>query len=438
MALNFLNNAYFAGKVGIGVESPSTKLHIDQPTNDRAGGLFLERNASPYGISMFVNTGGYGIIGSGGSLTVDILSLDLGNGNVGIGTSASSAKLEILDGSDKFRYSSNLTNGFDGIELIGGAPTIKFNQTTSGVDFYQAALGDGTLRVFREGGGTAYLTTLKSNGDFGLSTTTPTQRLHVVGNARVTGAFYASTNSPGTSGQILSSTATGTTWVSGSGLPGGPYLPLAGGTMTGNTLHGDYVKSIYGTGSDLEILHDSSNSLIQTTNSSSGDLYITAGGTNHDLYLNAADDIFIRPQGSQNGIKVLGNDSVELYFNNARRLRTTTEGVFVEGEIKIDSALLDNQENTDVSGSEVVAQVAIATYTAAFFDFVIKKGTNVRSGTVYACHDGTSVQFTETSTQELGDTSDVALSVNISGTQMRLLADAATTAWSVKSLIRAI
>jgi hypothetical protein len=85
-----------------------------------------------------------------------------------------------------------------------------------------------------------------------------------------------------------------------------------------------------------------------------------------------------------------------------------------------------------------VASVAIATYTAAFFDFVIKKTTNVRSGTVYACHDGTSVAFTETSTQDLGDTSDVTLSVDISGGNMRLLATVTSDDWSVKSLIRAI
>ncbi len=42
--------------------------------------------------------------------------------------------------------------------------------------------------------------------------------------------------------------------------PGGPFLPLAGGTMLGNTLHGDNIKSIYGTGSDLEIYNDGSNS----------------------------------------------------------------------------------------------------------------------------------------------------------------------------------
>ena len=105
-------------------------------------------------------------------------------------------------------------------------------------------------------------------------------------------------------------------------------------------------------------------------------------------------------------------------------------------------ALIKNKENTDIdTGTEVVAQVVYATYTAAFFDFVVKKGTNVRSGTVYACHDGDTtplVEFTETSTQDLGDTSDVVLSVDISGTQMRLKATVASDDWSVKSLIRAI
>jgi len=115
-----------------------------------------------------------------------------------------------------------------------------------------------------------------------------------------------------------------------------------------------------------------------------------------------------------------------------------SEKLDVAGNIKIQSALLSNQGNTDVSGLELVANVLIASYTAAFFDFVVKKGTNVRSGTVYACHDGTNVEFTETSTNDLGNTSDVVLSVDISGTNMRLLADAATSGWSVKSLIRAI
>ena len=120
-----------------------------------------------------------------------------------------------------------------------------------------------------------------------------------------------------------------------------------------------------------------------------------------------------------------------------------SEKLDVVGNIKINSALLSNQNNTDVdsAAAEVVAQVAHATYTAAFFDFVVKKGTNVRSGTVYACHNGDTtplVEFTETSTNDLGDTSDVTLSVDISGANMRLVATVTSDDWSVKSLIRAI
>ena len=131
--------------------------------------------------------------------------------------------------------------------------------------------------------------------------------------------------------------------------------------------------------------------------------------------------------------------AVSLYYANALKIATTSTGVNVTGSIIVDSALLSSQENTDVdTGTETVASVAIATYTAAFFDFVIKKTTNVRSGTVYACHDGTNAQFTETSTQDLGDTSDVTLSVDISGGSMRLRATTTSDDWSIKSLIRAI
>lgn len=54
-------------------------------------------------------------------------------------------------------------------------------------------------------------------GNLGLNTNAPSQRLHVAGNLRVTGAVYDSNNDPGTSGQVLSSTVTGTDWVDAGG-----------------------------------------------------------------------------------------------------------------------------------------------------------------------------------------------------------------------------
>jgi len=109
--------------------------------------------------------------------------------------------------------------------------------------------------------------------------------------------------------------------------------------------------------------------------------------------------------------------------------------------VTIDEALIKNAKNTNVDSAAaetVITVEGISTYTAAFFDFVIKKGANVRAGTVYSCHDGTNVEFTETSTVDLGDTSDVSLSVDISGTNMRLRATVTSDDWIVKSLVRAI
>jgi len=54
------------------------------------------------------------------------------------------------------------------------------------------------------------------SGSVGIGTTNPSQILHIQGNARVTGAVYDSTNSPGTSGQVLQSTITGTQWATAS------------------------------------------------------------------------------------------------------------------------------------------------------------------------------------------------------------------------------
>ena len=51
------------------------------------------------------------------------------------------------------------------------------------------------------------------SGSVGIGTTNPSQTLHVQGDARITGAFRDSTNSPGTSGQVLQSTVSGTQWT---------------------------------------------------------------------------------------------------------------------------------------------------------------------------------------------------------------------------------
>jgi hypothetical protein len=119
---------------------------------------------------------------------------------------------------------------------------------------------------------------------------------------------------------------------------------------------------------------------------------------------------------------------------------TPTQRLDVQGNIAITKVLLSNQENLDVDSgaTRVIATISSTLYDAAFFDFVIKKGTNLRAGTLYAVHNGTTTEFTETSTQDLGNTSDVTLSADISGGNIRLLATTLTDDWIIKTLVRGI
>jgi hypothetical protein len=105
----------------------------------------------------------------------------------------------------------------------------------------------------------------------------------------------------------------------------------------------------------------------------------------------------------------------------------------------VTDTLLSSQNNTDIdTGIETVATVSISNYDGAFFDYVAKDGTNYRAGTVMAVWDGSSVQYNDNSTADIGDTSGVSLAVDISGTDARLRATTTSDNWNIKAFIRAI
>ena len=70
----------------------------------------------------------------------------------------------------------------------------------------------------------------ETNKRLGVGTTTPAQTLDVQGSVKINNAIYDSTNSPGTSGQVLSSTVTGTQWTTAAG----------GGNISGSGTNDEY------------------------------------------------------------------------------------------------------------------------------------------------------------------------------------------------------
>ena len=104
-----------------------------------------------------------------------------------------------------------------------------------------------------------------------------------------------------------------------------------------NNMHvGDGKKYLAGNSNDLEIYHDGTHSNIVNL---TGDLYIQGSGD--DIIMRAADDIFIQVQNGEDGIKVHGNGSVELYHDNNNKLQTTSSGVNVTGSITCDGLVVD-------------------------------------------------------------------------------------------------
>lgn len=116
-----------------------------------------------------------------------------------------------------------------------------------------------------------------------------------------------------------------------------------------------------------------------------------------------------------------------------------SENLDIQGSIKIINTIISNQQNTGVDvGTETISTVSSTDYDGVFFDYVIKNGTNLRAGTITVVHDGTNVSFNEVSTQDLGDTTDVELSVDLSGGDIRLRATTTSDNWTVKVIIKAL
>jgi hypothetical protein len=103
----------------------------------------------------------------------------------------------------------------------------------------------------------------------------------------------------------------------------GRYLPLSGGTLTGDLKFGDTDKVTFGDSDDLEIYHTISATFIDEKDPNSS-LFIKASG----LVLEASGT-------SANSYIEMGgtNDPVKLFYNGSPRLETTNAGITVTGTL---------------------------------------------------------------------------------------------------------
>jgi hypothetical protein len=171
----------------------------------------------------------------------------------------------------------------------------------------------------------------------------------------------------GTNGQYLqkqSGNDGGLTWAT---VDTSLLLPKAGGTMTGNTLHGDNVKDTYGTGADLEIYHDGSNS------------YIDDGGTG-DLYLRGSNAVRITSADGSEKTAVFNVDgAVNLFYNNVKKIETTAAGAYVTGDFTASGNVTAYSDERLKSSVETIpdALSKVLSVRGVTFDMNAERGTGV-------------------------------------------------------------
>ena len=91
--------------------------------------------------------------------------------------------------------------------------------------------------------------------------------------------------------------------------------------------------------------------------------------------------------------------------------------------------------NTDVdTGTENVDTFDDTDGDGCVWDYIVKNGANLRTGTIAASWDATgdTIEYNESATNDVGDTSGLALGVDINADTVRLRATAGSDDWTVK------
>jgi len=131
-------------------------------------------------------------------------------------------------------------------------------------------------------------------------------------------------------------------------------------TGTDDILFPDNAKAMFGAGSDLQIFHNGTDSVIQEV-------------VNNRRFLIGGDEIAVRTGDlSEDMAKFIADGAVELYHNNAKKLETTSSGVAITTTLKIvDTELAEASDNFSIN------------IQTGNNDFYVKSG-----GTIFAAFKG--------------------------------------------------
>ena len=313
------------------------------------------------------------------------------------------------------------------------ASTITVTDTTTGTGPYYVAFTDGTTGARNLRVDSAALTfnattnTLTTTASYALqalsasfASTVPASGVIGLNLSQIATASFTASVSPTqftvTSANITEFTVTGTGITIGNAITDTHRVTGSlniSGSVTATSLTSS-TALISGSGTNrLIVVGSGSAQPIFTVQGSQGELFSITDSLSGSLF--SVNDI--------SGLPIL-----EVFSDN-----TTLIGSY------LDPMLITTTKVTQTnSGSFVVYSLPTASYDTAFFEYSIKSGSNARAGTIMAIQSGTSVNFTETTTTDFGNTTPVSFTVVVTGSNMALTGSSTTGSWTVKTIIRGI
>ena len=174
-----------------------------------------------------------------------------------------------------------------------------------------------------------------------------------------------------------------------------------------------------------------------------GSLLISASHTSQSLSVIGSGSTVFDVIGSEGTLFSIDDDLDGTIFTANDRSGLPALEVSASGEVYIGKSPQSLYTTAVISSTTAATTQSIfglstSSYGGAFFDYTVQSGSDARAGSIMSVWNGSNISFTETTTTDIGDTTDFNVIVHISQSQAQIASHATRAGYNIKTIIRSI